>query len=153
MSSHRVSKLFVAAIILTAAANSAMAGDNMRLQKVREGRFVYFVDLNTVSREGPSARLRSLQMSDEPMLIDGKAYIGGYSHWQFDCEARTGRREDYASLRDDGTVGPVTPIRSQPIDLAPGGEAAELAAVACGEVAPSLDATSIEEALALTRAF
>ncbi|WP_312821041.1 surface-adhesin E family protein [Brevundimonas sp.] len=153
MSSHTVSKLLVAAIIFTAVTGGAVAGDTMRLQQVREGRFVYFADLDTISREGSGARLRSLQMSDEPMLIDGKAYIGGYSNWQFDCEARTGRREDYASLRDDGTVGPVTPIRSQPIDLAPGGEAAELAAVACGEVPQSLDATSIEEALALTRAF
>ena len=94
MSSHTVSKLLVAAIIFTAVTGGAMAGDTMRLQQVREGRFVYFADLDTISREGSGARLRSLQMSDEPMLIDGKAYIGGYSNWQFDCEARTGRQHE-----------------------------------------------------------
>lgn len=157
MSSRRVTKLFptVFSVVLTALPCVAAAGDahDMRLQKVREGRFVYFADLDTVQRNGTTARIRSLQMTEEPMVIGEAAYMGGYSNWLFDCEGRTGLREDYASLRADGHVGPVTPTRNPIQELAPGGEAAALAEVACGETPLRVDARSLDEALALTRDF
>lgn len=153
MSSHRVSKLIAALGLF--AITAAMTGlpPELRLQKVREGRFTYFADLDTLSREGDIARLRSLQLADEPMVIGDKAYLGGYSWWSFDCAAQTARRLDYASLSDALVEGPVTPTRGETQELAPGGEAAELAAVACGQTPQRIDANSLPAAVEIAKAL
>ena len=150
MSSHAVSKLL--ALSLAALMTSGMISEptETRLQLVREGRFTYFADLDSVSHDGNFARVRSLQLTDEPMVISSKSYIGGYSWWRFDCVRKTAQRLDYASLSEDTVVGPVTPINGTEIDLAPGGEAAELAAVACGFVEPRVDASTLAQAIALS---
>lgn len=151
MSSHRVSKL--TALALVASSLGGMAGEpqDLQLQLVREGRFTYFAELDSISRDGDIARVRSLQLSGEPMLIEENRFIGGYSWWQFDCANKLGRRLDYASLRDDRVVGPVVPINGTDIELAPGGEAAELATVACGWTPARVDANSLSAAIELSR--
>lgn len=151
MSSHTVSKLATLAIVVAFTGGQTAEPDDVRMQLVREGRFVYFAELDSITRDGANARMRSVQLSAEPSAIGGKNYIGGYSWWQFDCIAKTGQRMDYASLRDDLVIGPVMPIDGPVIELSPGGEAAELAAVACGWVEPRVDATHLSKAIQLTR--
>ena len=64
-------------------------------------------------------------------------YVGGWSRWAFDCRARTADRLDFASLRADRTEGPATPDKAPAHDAAPGGDAAELLAIACATDRPA----------------
>jgi hypothetical protein len=73
--------------------------------------------------------------------------VGGWSRWTFDCRAKTADRLDFASLRADGTEGPVTPDDTPAYDAAPGGDAAELLALACGET-PSRETLTLDQAIA-----
>ncbi|WP_297802934.1 hypothetical protein [uncultured Brevundimonas sp.] len=121
-----------------------------QLQMTGQGRFTYFADLSTVADDGNGVRrLRALQLSDEPMMIGDVAFIGGWSNWSFDCVQRTARRIDFSSLRSDGVEGPATPVQTGVYPLSPGGDAAELAAVACGEIEQKIDARNLNEAIAL----
>ena len=97
------------------------------------GRFAVLADLSTIRRQGDIAEMRSLQISEQPFVINGVAFVGGWSRWAFDCRARTADRLDFASLREDGVEGPATPDPAPAYDAAPGGDAAELLGVACGE--------------------
>lgn len=141
--------LFLAA--LTAATPPAVAqADSLRLQMTGQGRFTYFADLDSVRPHSDGrAALRALQLNDEPMQIGDKRYLGGWSLWAFDCDNRSAERVDFASLTEDGQVGPATPTRTGPYPVVAGGDAAELAAVACREEAPRVDARSLTEAIAL----
>ena len=96
------------------------------------GRFAVFADSASLTPDGDGVRMRSLQISEEDMVIGGVAYSGGWSWWRFDCAAQTADRLDFASLKADGTEGPITPEAAPPYVISPGGDAAELAAVACG---------------------
>lgn len=116
------------------------------------GRFAVFADLASIRPDGDGVRMRALQVSEEDMEIGGAAYVGGWSWWRFDCAARTADRLDFASLRTDGTEGPITPETAAPYPIAPGGDAAELAAAACGEAALPVVASSAAEAVRLGRA-
>lgn len=123
-----------------------------QLQMTGQGRFTYFADLATIVDQGNGVRqLRALQLSDEPVMIGDAAFIGGWSNWSFDCVQRTARRIDFSSLRTDGVEGPSTPVQTGAYPLSPGGDAAELAAVACGEIDPKIDARSLTEAITLSR--
>jgi len=119
-------------------------------------RFAVFADLASIRPapdEGASVvRMRSLQISREDMLIGGVAYVGGWSWWRFDCAAWTADRLDFASLRADGTEGPVTPEKAPPAPITPGQDAAALAAAACGKAVPAVEATSTAAAVWLGRA-
>lgn len=152
MSSHRVSKLIgFATFFILGIVNVAHAEEDRRFQLTGIGRFTYLVDLDTVSREGDVVRLRSLQVTPEPMKIGNTLYIGGYSWWHFDCAAQMASRLDYASLMDDFSEGPTTPINAPPYAIAKGGDADELAQVGCGVVPQEVSARSIIEAIALSR--
>jgi len=85
-------------------------------------------------------------------LIGGVAYVGGWSWWRFDCAAWTADRLDFASLRADGTEGPVTPERSPTAVIATSQDASALAATACGEAFPAVEATSARAAVWIGRA-
>ena len=126
-----------------------------RLVLTGVGRFAIFADVASVTSDGApasaSVRMRSLQVSEEDMVIGDTAYVGGWSWWRFDCAAQTADRLDFASLKADGTEGPITPTKSAPYVIAPGGDAAELAAVACGAEARSIDAVSTAEAVRIGR--
>lgn len=116
------------------------------------GRWAMFADAASVAREGDIGRMRALQVAGADFTAGGKAYWGGWSWWRFDCAARTGQRLDFASVAVGGAEGPATPMPGEPELLAPGGDAAELAAVACAADAPAADAVSVETAVALGRA-
>ena len=118
------------------------------------GRFAIFADLSTASRDGDIARIRALQVVEEEFTVGEVAYWGGWSWWRFDCEANTADRLDFASVREGGVEGPSTADPAPAYDAAPGGDAAELLAVAC---APDdgwfVAARSVERAVHLGRAF
>lgn len=116
------------------------------------GRFAVFADTASITRDGGGVRMRSLQISEEDLVIGGVAYVGGWSWWRFDCAARTADRLDFAALRADGAEGPITPEAAPAYPIAPGGDAAELAAAACGEAVLPGGATSATEAVSIGRA-
>ena len=111
------------------------------------GRFAVFADSASLTPDGDGVRMRSLQISEEDMVIGGVAYSGGWSWWRFDCAAQTADRLDFASLKADGTEGPLTPENAPPYVISPGGDAAELAAVACGAQAQTADAVNTADAV------
>lgn len=122
-----------------------------RLVLTGAGRFAIFADVASITPDANGVRMRSLQISEEDMVIGDTAYVGGWSWWRFDCAAQTADRLDFASLKADGTEGPITPTKSAPYAIAPGGDAAELAAVACGTEARAIDAVSTAEAARIGR--
>jgi len=111
------------------------------------GRFAVFADSASLTPDGDGVRMRSLQVSEEDMVIGGVAYSGGWSWWRFDCAAQTADRLDFASLKADGTEGPITPEAAPPYVISPGGDAAELAAVACGAQVQAADAVNTADAV------
>lgn len=133
-------------------APAAMAEDHA-LVLTGVGRFAIFADAASVTPDGDSVRMRSLQVSEADMVIGGVAYSGGWSWWRFDCVGRTADRLDFASLKADGTEGPITPENAPPYAVAPGGDAAELAAVACRTDTRPADATSAADAVKLGQAL
>lgn len=119
------------------------------------GRFAVFADVASITPDAHGVRMRALQVSEEDLVIGGVAYVGGWSWWRFDCAAqtpaRTADRLDFASLRADGIEGPLTPEAAPAYAISPGGDAAELAAVACGDEALAVDAAGAAEAVRLGR--
>lgn len=140
--------------VLTAAlalsATTATAQDHA-LVLTGVGRFAVFADAASLTPDGEGVRMRSLQVSEEDMVIGGVAYAGGWSWWRFDCVAQTADRLDFASLKADGTEGPITPENASPYAIAPGGDAAELAAVACSHEPRTADALSTADAVRIGR--
>ena len=130
---------------------TAAAAQEHALVLTGVGRFAIFADTASVTPDADGVRMRSLQVSEEDMVIGDVAYAGGWSWWRFDCAAQTADRLDFASLRADGVEGPTTPTKSSPYVISPGGDAAELAAVACGAQAPTADAVSTTEAVRIGR--
>lgn len=116
------------------------------------GRFVVFADLATIEREGGIARMRSLQVVEEDFTVGTTRYLGGWSWWRFDCEAGMADRLDFASVAVGGGEGPSTPEGQPAYAAAPGGDAAELLAVACGTVEPEVAAVTVDEAVRIGRA-
>ncbi|MCV0413935.1 MAG: hypothetical protein K5831_03545 [Brevundimonas sp.] len=119
---------------------------NPQLVETGVGRFAQFADVASIEREGDVARMRSLQVAEEGFRVGEALYVGGWSRWAFDCRARTADRLDFASLRADGVEGPATPEPAPAYDAAPGGDAAELLAVACGEARPR-ETLSVDQAV------
>lgn len=117
-----------------------------RLVETGVGRFAVFADVASIDREGDTARMRSLQVAEEGFRAGDRVYVGGWSRWAFDCRAGMADLLDFASLREDGVEGPATPDPAAAYAAAPGGDAAELLAVACeGETdAPTL---TVEQAI------
>ena len=122
----------------------ALAGP--QLVETGVGRFAQFADVGSIEREGDVTRMRSLQVAEAGFRVGDVLYVGGWSRWAFDCRTRTADRLDFASLRADGAEGRATPDPAPAYDAAPGGDAAELLAVACGETEP-------EHALTLDQAI
>ena len=142
--------LTVLTVALALSATSATAQDHA-LVLTGVGRFAIFADAASLTPDGEGVRMRSLQVSEEDMVIGGVAYAGGWSWWRFDCAAQTADRLDFASLKADGSEGPITPTKSAPFAIAPGGDAAELAAVACGAETRTADAVSTADAVRIGR--
>ena len=139
--------------LMLAAPVWANAQEGPRLVLTGVGRFAVLADLSTVSRDGDTARMRSLQVTEEDFTVGGQTYWGGWSWWRFDCRARMADRLDFASVREGGAEGPATPDAAPPYPAAPGGDAAELLAVACDPaVAGEADADNLEDAVRVGRA-
>lgn len=116
------------------------------------GRFAQAADTASISREGDMARMRVLQVADKDFHVGQIPYWGGWSWWAFDCAARTADRLDFASVREGGTEGPSTPENQPAFPIAPGGDADELAAVACAPQPPPAQAATVQDAVALGHA-
>ena len=124
-----------------------------RLVLTGVGRFAVLADLSTLSRTGDTVRMRSLQVTEEDFQAAGEAYWGGWSWWAFDCAARTADRLDFASVREGGAEGPVTPDTAPAYPASAGGDAAELLAVACDPTsAGEADADNLADAVRVGRA-
>lgn len=145
-------RAFLATAAFSLLATSAAAQDHS-LVLTGVGRFAVFADAASITPDGDGVRMRSLQVSEEDMVIGDVAYAGGWSWWRFDCAAQTADRLDFASLRADGVEGPITPTKSSPYAIAQGGDAAELAAVACVTGSPTADATTAADAVKLGQAL
>ncbi|MDP3803358.1 surface-adhesin E family protein [Brevundimonas sp.] len=136
-----------------ACARSAAPPDGPRLVLTGVGRFAVLADLATIRRDGDRVRMRSLQVTEEDFTVAGQTYWGGWSWWAFDCRARTADRLDFASVREGGAEGASTPDAEPPYPAAPGGDAAELLAVACDPAsAGEADADNLEDAVRIGRA-
>ena len=145
-------RAFLATAAFFLLATSASAQDHA-LVLTGIGRFAVFADAASITPDADGVRMRSLQVNEEDMVIGDVAYAGGWSWWRFDCVAQTADRLDFASLRADGVEGPITPTKSAPYAIAPGGDAAELAAVACASGRPTADATTAADAVKLGQAL
>ena len=97
------------------------------------GRFAIYADVASIEQEGDMAHMRELQVTEAGFKVGDVTYVGGWSRWAFDCRAKTADRLVFASLRSDGTEGPATADPAPAYAAAPGGDAAELLAVACAE--------------------
>ncbi|WP_292094698.1 hypothetical protein [Brevundimonas sp.] len=117
------------------------------------GRFAVFADAASVTPDGKGVRMRAFQVSEPGFAVGDQVYWGGWSWWRFDCAAQTADRLDFASVKAGGQEGPATPDPAPPYAIAPGGDAAELAAVACAAADhPAADATTIDDAVRLGHA-
>ena len=110
------------------------------------GRFAIYADVASIDRDGDMARMRELQVTEAGFKVGDVTYVGGWSQWAFDCRARTADRLDFSSLKADGTEGPATADTAPAYDAAPGGDAAEMLAIACGAERPA-EALTLEQAI------
>ncbi len=134
-------------------APTAPPQDGPRLVLTGVGRFAVLADLSTIDREGEAVRMRALQVAEEDFAVGDQTYWGGWSWWSFDCAARTADRLDFASVREGGAEGPATPDAAPPYPAAPGGDAAELLAVACDPASVGeADADNLADAVRIGRA-
>ncbi len=116
------------------------------------GRFAVFADLASIEREPEVVLMRSLQVVEADFTVGTTRYLGGWSWWRFDCAGGMADRLDFASVTVGGAEGPSTPEGQPAYAAAPGGDAAELLAVACGAVEPEVVATTVDEAVRIGRA-
>ena len=138
-------------LVIPAQAPTA-AGDGHPLVLVGTGRFAVFADVGSIERQGDAVRMRALQVGEEDLVVAGERYWGGWSWWAFDCAAVTADRLDFGSVREGGAEGPPIADDAPPYPAAPGGDAAELLAVACGPVpAGRATAASVADAVRLGR--
>jgi len=146
--------LLIGAMLATpACARPATPEQGPQLVLTGVGRFAVLADLSTISREGDEVRMRSLQVAEEDFAVGGQTYWGGWSWWTFDCRARTADRLDFAAVREGGAEGPSTPDTAAAYSAAPGGDAAELLAVACDPgSAGEADADNLADAVRVGRA-
>lgn len=135
--------MLAAAVALT----SPQEDPGMELVLTGVGRFAVFADRASITADQNSVRMRSLQISEDDMVIGDVAYTGGWTWWRFDCAGRVAQRLDFASLRADGSEGPATPDDSPPLPIAPGGDADELAAIACEGIAAPVIARTTAQAV------
>lgn len=143
----RLTKSLVATLALTATGAAAQdAGHDFVLAHL--GRFAVFADRASIARLGETATMRAFQVADAGFRVGDQAYWGGWSRWRFDCAARSADRLDFASVKEGGETAAPFPDDAPAYDASPGGEAAELMAVACTETwTTAADARSLEDAV------
>ena len=145
-------KSSVALLTLALGAATPAAAQDHRLVMTTVGRFAIFADLASIRRESGLAEMRALQVADEAFRVGDQAYWGGWSAWRFDCAANTADRLDFTSIKDGGQEGQTMPDLEPAWDAAPGGDAAGLLALACGDNPEAAwDVTTVTEAVAMGR--
>ncbi len=135
-----------------AAAMAVQAAPEHRFVLTGSGRFAVFADLSTIERDGDLAMMRSFQVVEHGFTAGADAYWGGWSRWRFDCKTLTADRLDFAGVREGGAEGPSSPDNQPAYAAAPGGDAAELLAAACGDPDRPAEATTLEDAVRRGRA-
>lgn len=115
------------------------------------GRFAQVADMASIARDADTARMRVLQVADSQFTVAGTHFWGGWSWWQFDCELRTADRLDFASVREGGLVGPSVADHAPAYPIVSGGDAEELARLACSDERPPIEAWTLEDAVRLGR--
>ncbi|HYC67546.1 hypothetical protein [Brevundimonas sp.] len=136
-----------------ACAEPAPPREGPQLVLTSVGRFAVLAELSTIRREGDTARMRSLQVAEEDFTAGGEAYWGGWSWWAFDCRTGTADRLDFASVRQGGAEGPITPDAAPPYPAARDPDAAALRAMACDPAsAGEADADNLADAIRVGRA-
>ncbi|OYW89787.1 MAG: hypothetical protein B7Z13_16165 [Caulobacterales bacterium 32-67-6] len=123
-----------------------LTGPEPQLVETGVGRFAIYADVASIERTGDLAQMRELQVTEAGFKVGDVTYVGGWSRWAFDCRTQMADRLDFASLKADGTEGPATPDPAPPYAAAPGGDAAELLAVACGH-GPAREPIRLDEAI------
>ncbi len=154
MKTQRLLAPLLAVWCFAGGAGAAPAPDEpLQLVLVGAGRFAVLADVASIQRLEGVVRMRALQVGEADLEVAGQRYWGGWSWWSFDCGAATADRLDFASVREGGAEGPTTPDTAPPYEAAPGGDAAELLAVAC-DPAPHGQpfARTVAEAVAVGRA-
>lgn len=143
------------AILMTAALQTTApqsADHDLVLSSV--GRFAVFADRASLEREGEVVTIRALQVVEPGFEAGGRAYVGGWSQWRFDCAGRTGDRLDFASLTEDGTEGPATPDTTPATPVSPGGDMGDLYGIACERAGADAETVrSIDAAVSRGRAL
>ena len=135
-----------------AVAMAAQAAPEHRFALTGSGRFAVFADLSTIERDGDIATMRSFQVVEPGFTAGANAYWGGWSRWRFDCKAMTADRLDFVGVREGGAEGPSSPDNQPAYAAAPGGDAAELLAAACGDANRPAEVTTLEDAVRRGRA-
>jgi len=115
------------------------------------GRFAQVADAASIIRDAGTARMRVLQVVDSRFTVGGTHYWGGWSWWSFDCELRTADRLDFTSIREGGLEGPTVADEAPPYPIEAGGDAEELAKLACSDTPPAVQARTLEEGVRLGR--
>ena len=146
--------LMIAVMLATpACAEPTPPQDGPRLVLTGVGRFAVFADVSAIGRDGNEVRMRSLQVTEEDFEAGGETYWGGWSWWSFNCRSGTADRLDFVSVREGGAEGPATLDTAPAYPAAPGGDAAELLAVACDpDAAGEADADNLADAVRVGRA-
>lgn len=121
-------------------------GAEPQLVQTGVGRFAIYADVASIEHEGDIAHMRELQVTEAGFKVGDVTYVGGWSRWAFDCRAMTADRLDFSSLRADGTEGPATADPAPAYAAAPGGDAAELLAIACACERPT-DSLTLDQAI------
>lgn len=111
------------------------------------GSSAQYADLATLVSEGPGGRVRTFQVVPADFSAAGRAYWGGWSWWQFDCQSGKVDRLDFASVREGGAEGPSTPDDAPAYVAAQGGDAFEMVVAACNPDDYETDATTLKEAV------
>ena len=140
----------IAALLL---AGTAVAVDGPTLRPTQLGAFAMFTDLDSVTREGATARFRVLQVTEEGFTAGSVAYVGGWRWFEVDCAVRTARGLGFASVQANGIEGPVTGAPGAMAPIAAGGIEDEAARVVCDGASPlgAADVEGVDAAVAAGR--
>jgi len=143
--------LFVILLALSVVVPAQAA--EVRLALTGVGRFAVFADISSIQPDGDGVRMRAFQVVEDSFAVDGTGYWGGWSWWRFDCAAHTADRLDFAAVRTGGEAGPAVADAAGPYEASPGGDAAELLAMACRPetAATAVEVGSLAEAVSLGR--
>lgn len=140
----------LAALMFAAVVQTAPAAEHAFVL-TGAGRFAVFADLASIQRDGDQVEIRAFQVAEPGFTAGGTGYWGGWSRWRFDCAHRMANRLDFASVREGGAEGPTSSLSAPAYEAVPGGDAAELLAVACATETRSTDVTTLEAAVTLGR--